>query len=177
MAGISFVIADTSKLECIKNTPARSYYLDLYAQYKHFSETFQMRFTPPVQTFYALEQAIVELKKEGVKERYARYTRSWEVLIRGIERLGLKHLVDEKHHSKMITSILEPDCDTYSFREMHDYLYSNGFTIYPGKLNRLNTFRIANIGDITYKDIEAFLELLERYLQEIRYFHGKADGV
>ncbi|MDF2713876.1 MAG: hypothetical protein K0R28_801, partial [Paenibacillus sp.] len=36
----------------------------------------------------------------------------------------------------------------------------------------LNTFRIANIGDITYKDIEAFLELLERYLQEIRYIRG-----
>jgi 2-aminoethylphosphonate-pyruvate transaminase len=172
MAGISFVIADTRKLDSMKNKPPRSYYLDLYAQYKHFSETFQMRFTPPVQTFYALKQAIVELKEEGVKERYARYTRSWEVLIRGIARLGLKHLVDENHHSKIITSILEPDCDTYSFREMHDYLYGKGFTIYPGKLNKLNTFRIANIGDITYKDIEAFLELLERYLQEIRYFRG-----
>lgn len=172
MAGISFVIADTRKLDSMKNKPPRSYYLDLYAQYMHFSETIQMRFTPPVQTFYALKQAIFELKQEGVKERYARYTRSWEVLIRGIARLGLKHLVDEKHHSKIVTSILEPDCDTYSFRDMHDYLYGKGFTIYPGKLNKLNTFRIANIGDITYKDIEAFLELLERYLREIRYIRG-----
>ncbi|MEK3882974.1 2-aminoethylphosphonate aminotransferase [Paenibacillus sp. PL2-23] len=172
MAGISFVIADTSKLESKKERKPRSYYLDLYAQHKHFSETGQMRFTPPVQTFYALKQALVELKEEGVQQRYARYTQSWEALIRGIKRLGLKHLVEEKHHSRIVTSILEPDCDSYSFGDMHDEMYSQGFTIYPGKLNGMNTFRIANIGDITYRDIEAFLALLERYLRRIGYYRG-----
>lgn len=100
MAGISFVIANKQKLDSLKNKQPMNYYLNLYAQYKHFTETLQMRFTPPVQTFYALKQAIEELKQEGIQERYARYTKSWETLIRGISRLGLKHLVEEKHHSK-----------------------------------------------------------------------------
>jgi 2-aminoethylphosphonate-pyruvate transaminase len=50
---------------------------------------------------------------------------------------------------------------------MHDYFYSRGITIYPGKLDGLKTFRIANMGDITYKDIETFLELLDSYLTSI----------
>ena len=80
-----------------------NYYLNLYAQYKHFNETGQMRFTPPVQTMYALQQAIIEVKEEGVKERYERYSQSWETLIAGIKKLGLTHLVAAEHHSKIIT--------------------------------------------------------------------------
>lgn len=170
LPGVSFVIADKSKLENRQPLKKRNYYLNLYAQSKCFSETRQMRFTPPVQTLYALKQAIEELKREGLEERYARYAKSWETLTNGIARLGLKYLVSEKYHSKIATSIIEPDCEGYDFQKMHDFFYTRGFTIYPGKLEKLNTFRIANIGDITYKEIEAFLELLELYLRSIGYY-------
>ncbi|GAA0367594.1 2-aminoethylphosphonate aminotransferase [Bacillus horti] len=176
MAGISFVIADQSKLDSLKNNQPRNYYLNLYAQHDYFSKTQQMRFTPPVQTFYALKRAIEELREEGLEARYARYAKSWETLIQGISRLGLKHLVEAEHHSKLVTAILEPDCAAYSFKEMHDYFYSKGFTIYPGKWEQLNTFRIANIGDITYRDIEEFLRWMERYLQHINYIHREENS-
>lgn len=166
MAGISFVIADKKKLESLEHMTPRNYYLNLYAQYKYFAEKLQMRFTPPVQTFYALKQAIEELKQEGVEERYARYSASWRTLIQGIAQLGLKHLVEEQDHSKLVTAILEPDDAGYDFKEMHDYFYAHGITIYPGKWDKLKTFRIANIGAITYQDIERFLVLLKCYLQK-----------
>nr|WP_093273552.1 2-aminoethylphosphonate--pyruvate transaminase [Psychrobacillus sp. OK032] len=167
MAGVSFVVAKKGELEKEKKTKPINYYLNLYSQYKHFNETGQMRFTPPVQTIYALKQAILEVKEEGVKERYERYSLAWETLIAGISRLGLKHLVAAEHHSKIITAIVEPTCEAYDFDSMHDYLYANGITIYPGKLNYLNSFRVANIGDLTKDDIELFLTLLEKYLQSI----------
>ncbi|MFJ7915757.1 MULTISPECIES: 2-aminoethylphosphonate aminotransferase [unclassified Lysinibacillus] len=165
MAGVSFVIAKKSELEKGKTKKPTNYYLNLYAQYYHFIETGQMRFTPPVQTIYALKQAIVELKAEGVKERYERYSKCWETLIEGLSRLGLRYLVPVEHHSKIITAIVEPESENYNFKEMHDYLYANGMTIYPGKLNQLNSFRVANIGDLSKDDIELFLTLLEKYLQ------------
>ena len=128
-----------------------------------------MRFTPPVQTFYALKKAIEALKQEGLQKRYERYVKSWQTLTDGIRRLGLKHIVNEDDHSKLVTAIIEPDCTKYDFRAMHDFFYTRGFTIYPGKLESLHTFRVANIGDITYKDIEAFLKLLEQYLAFIGF--------
>lgn len=167
MAGVAFVMAEKNKLDSLKYKTARNYYLNLYAQYCFFSEKRQMRFTPPVQTLYALHQAIAELKQEGVNKRYKRYIKSWETLIAGITRLGLTHIVPESCHSKLVTAIVEPDQDQYDFQEMHDYFYTRGITIYPGKLEQLKTFRIANIGDITCKDIETFLELLDCYLQSI----------
>jgi aspartate aminotransferase-like enzyme len=134
-----------------------------------------MRFTPPVQTLYALKQAIEELKQEGVEERYKRYITSWRTLINGITKLGLTHIVPEKYHSKILTSIVEPDCPNYDFEEMHDFFHQNGIIIYPGKLDGCRTFRIANMGDITYKDVEKFLELLEQYLGKIGFAKRKAE--
>ncbi|MCJ8012920.1 2-aminoethylphosphonate--pyruvate transaminase [Paenibacillus sp. KQZ6P-2] len=167
MPGVSFVIAEKSKLEHLKDKKPRSYYLNLYAQYQYFADHAQMRFTPPVQTLYALRQAIQELKQEGIAERYERYTTSWKTLISGLKKLGLTYIVPEEHHSKIITSIQEP-YEGFDFQSMHDFFYSKGIMIYPGKLAELKTFRIANIGDITHKDIETFLELLENYLGTVK---------
>ena len=52
-----------------------------------------------------------------------------------------------------------------------------GFTIYPGKLNANNTFRIANIGDITKQDMENFISLLAEYIEKIKVkSETKANG-
>jgi 2-aminoethylphosphonate-pyruvate transaminase len=168
MAGVSFVIANRAELEKTKRIKPRNLYLNLYDQYQSFVQTKQMRFTPPVQTLYALKQAILETKWEGVQARYERYSKSWETLISGITRLGLSHLVEKTCHSKIITSIIEPDFPNYNFNKMHDFLYENGFTIYPGKLDDKKTFRVANIGDITALDMKRFITVLEDYLDRIK---------
>ncbi len=175
MAGIALVIANKRKLESLLHMKPRNYYLHLYAQYQFFVKNRQMRFTPPVQTVYGLKQAIDELKEEGIQGRYERYAKSWETLVNGLARLGLKHIVPIEHHSKIITSILEPDCRGYDFNEMHDYFSRRGFTIYPGKFADSKTFRIANIGDITCKDIEEFLRVMEHYLEGIGYPFDKEN--
>ena len=162
MAGIGFVIANTKSLEKLKDIKPRNFYLNLHAQYENFISSHQMRFTPPVQTLYALKQAIIETKKEGVENRYKRYTKSWETLTKFLKKNNLKYLVDDKYHSKIITSIVIPD--GVDFNNMHDYFFEKGFTIYPGKVADFNTFRIANIGEINYRDMEEFLELFKEYL-------------
>ncbi|MBY0076155.1 2-aminoethylphosphonate aminotransferase [Priestia aryabhattai] len=168
MAGVSFVIANKDRLEKTEQMKPRNLYLHLYDQYRYFQMNKQMRFTPPVQTMYALKQAIIETQWEGIEKRYERYSKSWTTLTDGITRLGLTYLVPKTHHSKIITSIIEPSDKKYNFDIMHDFFYKQGFTIYPGKVDKLETFRIANIGDITYRDIERFLHLLEQYLKALK---------
>ncbi|WP_230931809.1 2-aminoethylphosphonate aminotransferase [Priestia sp. TSO9] len=168
MAGVSFVIANKARLEKTEQIKPRNLYLHLYDQYRYFQMNKQMRFTPPVQTMYALKQAIIETQWEGIEKRSERYSKSWTTLTDGITRLGLTYLVPEIHHSKIITSIIEPSHKKYNFDIMHDFFYKQGFTIYPGKIDKLETFRIANIGDITYREIERFLHLLEQYLKGLK---------
>ena len=162
MAGVSFVVAKKSSLDELKSITPRTFYLSLYEQYDNFKKNHQMRFTPPVQTIYALKQAIIEAKDEGIENRYKRYCKSWETLTKALKEMGLTYLVNDKYHSKIITSIHIPN--DVDFNDMHNYFYERGFTIYPGKMTEFNTFRIANIGQIDSKDIEDFIVILKEYL-------------
>lgn len=162
--GVSFVIAANVALRQLKDKIRRNLYLDLYAQYEYFLNTHQTRFTPPVQAIYALKQAIIETYAEGVETRYARYAKSWETLNSGLDEIGLKTVVPREYQSKLITSIIEPCNPHFDFDELHDYLYENGVTIYPGKITKINTFRVGNIGDVTSQDVQMLLTLLREYL-------------
>lgn len=164
MAGITFVIAKRDRLNELEKIEPRTFYLDLGDQYRSFQKTRQTRFTPPVQTLYALRQAIQETQDEGIENRYARYSKSWETLINGMANLGLSYYVVKEHHSRIITSFEEPKAAHYDFEHMCDTLSKQRFTIYPGKIQSLPTFRIANIGAIDHTDIEAFLDALKGYL-------------
>jgi 2-aminoethylphosphonate-pyruvate transaminase len=167
MAGIAFIISKRTELERTKAIPMRNYYLNLYDQYAYFSKTGQTRFTPPVQTLYALKQAIIETKQETVEGRWRRYTACWNILVAAIKARNLKMLVDEKHQSHLITAILDPETSRYDFDALHDTARAQGFTIYPGKLGAINTFRIANIGDIQPDEMRRFTEVLGAYLDSI----------
>jgi len=167
MAGVGFVICKKSELEKTKNIPMRNYYLNIYDQYAHFTKTGQTRFTPPVQTLYALRQAILETKQETVEKRWERYTECWRILVDAVKKFNLKMLVKEEDQSHLITAIFDPDTPKYSFEDLHDLARKHEFTIYPGKLGNINTFRIANIGDIKPHEMKRFTEVLKNYLDSI----------
>lgn len=167
MAGVALVFCRKEALEHIKDYPMRNYYLNLWDQYSYFKKTKQTRFTPPVQTLYALRQAIIETKLETIEKRYARYAACWKELVQAVKGLNLTMLVPEEAQSKLITAILEPPFPAYRFATLHDRARSHGFTIYPGKLSDANTFRIANIGDIQPVEMVRFTQILEAYMQEI----------
>lgn len=168
MAGVSFVIAKNSELEKIKEYSKNSFYFDLYSQYKYFLKHHQMRFTPPVQTLYSLRQAIIETKNETIQKRFDRFCACHKILLETLKALDLKVLIDEKYQSHFITAILEPNLPKYSFESLHDYAKKFGFTIYPGKLGDISTFRIANMGDIKEQDMKNFGIILKEYLKSIK---------
>ena len=167
MAGLAFVFCRREALESIKDYPMRNYYLNIYDQHQYFIRNNQMRFTPPVQTAYALRQAILETKIETIKGRYDRYTACWEILVKAVKDLGLTMPVPESEQSHLIVTIMDPESPRYSFDAMHDFAREHGFTIYPGKLSDAPTFRIANIGDIRPEEMERFTGLFAQYIRSL----------
>lgn len=167
MAGACFVFCNRAELEKLANEPMRNYYMNLYDQYQNFAKTLQTRFTPPVQVLYALRQAIIETKQETIANRYARYTACWEVFVSVVKELKLEMLVKEEVQSHLITAVLEPKNTAYSFDEFHDQARSLGFTIYPGKLGNINTFRIANIGDIQVEEMVEFTHFMRKFFAKL----------
>ena len=168
MTGLSFVIGRTDLIVASKDYPKRSYYCNLYLQYEYFEKTGQMHFTPPVQTVYAAVQGLKEYFAEGETAKWERHKRVFEAIHAGLDELGFKDVIRREWQSGLVVSVLYPDDPNWDFMKVHDYCYERGFTIYPGKIDSTNTFRLCSLGAIDEADIKAFfdnrLDLLLRHL-------------
>lgn len=168
MTGVSFVIGKRALIERSAEYPRRSYYCNLYMQYEYFEKHGEMHFTPPVQTIYAMKQALAEYFEEGEQEKWERHTRVCEAIHGGVAHFGFRELIRKEWQSGLVVTVRYPDDENWDFDRIHDYCYERGFTIYPGKINSVDTFRLCALGAIDEKDIFAFMEVLENGLKELR---------
>lgn len=166
MTGLSFIIGKRSIIENSKNYPKRSYYCNLFLQYEYFEKTGEMHFTPPVQTIYAAAQALKEYFSEGELAKWNRHRRTCEAIHKGLEKLGFREVIRRDWQSDLVVAVRYPDDPNWDFEKIHDYCYSHGFTIYPGKISSTNTFRLCSLGAIDEKDIEKFFEVFSLALIE-----------
>ena len=166
MTGLSFIIGNREIIERSGSYPRRSYYCNLFLQYDYFEKTGEMHFTPPVQTIYATLQALKEYFAEGEEEKWNRHTRVFNAIHEGLDKLGFKDLIRREWQSGLVVSVLYPDDDNWDFEKIHDYCYVRGFTIYPGKVARTNTFRLCALGAIDEQDVRNFFGVLEEALRQ-----------
>ena len=169
MTGVSWAVGKIDEIEKSKDYPKRSYYCNLFMQYDFFKRVGEMHFTPPVQTVYALRQAIKEYWEEGEQARYQRLTQCWEAIHKGLEEIGLDTVIDKEIQGHLVVTVKAPEGDQFDFFKLHDYCYERGFTIYPGKMFGLETFRLCNLGQITHKDIEDFFVVAKEAFREMGY--------
>lgn len=164
MAGLGIVVANKEALERSREYRSANYYFNLYKNYRSQKMDRQFLFTPPVQVLYALEAALDEFFTETGEARFERYASLYRILLEGMTRLGFKTLVEPEQHAMLLTAFIEPDHPRYDFDAMHDFFFAGDITIYPGKSPRHDTFRIANIGDLTAEDMALFLRFMGEYL-------------
>lgn len=169
MTGLSWTVGKTAEIVRSKEFPTRSYYCNLFMQYDFFERVGEMHFTPPVQTVYALRQAIREYWQEGEAARWARLTGCWEAIHKGLEEIGLDTVIDKQIQGRLVVTIKAPTDGKFDFFKLHDYCYERGFTIYPGKMFGLETFRLCNLGVITAKDIQDFFVVAKEAFREMGY--------
>jgi 2-aminoethylphosphonate-pyruvate transaminase len=169
MTGASWLVGKIDEIVKSKDYPTRSYYCNLFMQYDFFERVGEMHFTPPVQTIYALDQAIQEYWAEGEQARWQRLTRCWEAVHRGLEEIGLESVIDKNIQGKLVVTVKAPEDGKFDFFKLHDYCYERGFTIYPGKMFGLQTFRLCNLGIITEKDIDDFFVVAKEAFRGMGY--------
>jgi 2-aminoethylphosphonate-pyruvate transaminase len=169
MTGVSWTVGKIEEIEKSKDYPKRSYYCNLYMQYDFFNRVGEMHFTPPVQTVYALKQAIQEYREEGEQARYQRITQCSDAIHKGLEEIGLDTVIDREIQGHLVVTVKAPEDDKFDFFKLHDYCYERGFTIYPGKMFGLETFRLCNLGLITHTDIEDFFVVAKEAFREMGY--------
>jgi 2-aminoethylphosphonate-pyruvate transaminase len=165
--GFGFILASRRALHACKGN-ARTLSLDIYDQWAGMEADGHFRFTPPIQTILAFEQALNELDAEGgVRARGERYLKNHEALCRGMRGLGFEIYLAEEDQSFIITSFRYPTNPSFDFASFYERLWKLGYAIYPGKLSHESCFRIGSIGRITTTEIEALLAAIHRVLEDM----------
>ena len=153
--GASFVLIRKGFIERALKYPKRSMYLNL-PRYYEAQEQGSIPFTPAVQVYAALDEALNELLEEGVKNRIQRYARMSGLIREGLAALGIQSVLPAERQSNSLTAFYLPEGLTY--QNLHDRLKERGYVIYAGQGHLSDKiFRIANMGALTQADFEGFL--------------------
>ncbi|MGA2245953.1 MAG: 2-aminoethylphosphonate--pyruvate transaminase [Verrucomicrobiota bacterium] len=165
--GFAFVLARREALLAGEGC-ARTLSLDLLAQWKGLEQDGQFRFTPPTHALLAFAQALKELAEEGgVAGRGARYRTNHAALLNGMTALGFRPYLSSAVQSFIITTFHYPADPKFVFEQFYQRLFAKGFVIYPGKLTRLDCFRIGTIGRLRLDDIQALLTTIDAVLKDM----------
>ena len=166
--GFSFVIARRPPLAATRGL-ARSLSLDLFAQWEGLETSGQFRFTPPTHAILAYHQALLELESEGgIPARSARYRGNYETCLAGMLQLGFKPYLEPANRGFIITAFLYPRHPNFDFKKFYESLSEKGFVIYPGKLSKVDCFRIGHVGRIGPEDVRGLLAAILLTLGEMQ---------
>ncbi|MBK6980517.1 MAG: 2-aminoethylphosphonate--pyruvate transaminase [Betaproteobacteria bacterium] len=165
--GMGFVIARRAVLEkCQGNS--HSLAMDLFDQWTYLQKTTQWRFTPPTHVVAAFRAALDQFLAEGgTPARGARYARNCAVLVEGMEALGLKPFLPRAIQAPVIVTFHAPDDPAYVFQAFYDRVKAKGYVLYPGKLTRVETFRVGCIGAIDENEMRNVVSAVGETLAEM----------
>jgi len=110
--GLSPVTFSDRAAEVLKKRKNKvpNWYLDLSLLTQYWAgETRVYHHTAPINMLYGLYQALYLIIEEGPENVYARHRENHELLVKGLEELGLKMLVDASCRLPMLNSVLVPD--------------------------------------------------------------------
>lgn len=166
--GFSYVLVKKSLLVASEGN-SHSVVLDLFDQWKGLEGNGQFRFTPPTHALVAFRQALRELESEGgIAAREVRYKRNAEVLVKGLDALGISPLLDDHSSGPIIQTFLSPRDANFKFDIFYDGLRAKGFAIYPGKLTKRDSFRIGTIGRLDEAVMERVVKAIGEVLKDMK---------
>jgi 2-aminoethylphosphonate-pyruvate transaminase len=165
--GVGFVIVDRAALQAGADR-SRSLSLDLHDQWRYMEATGQWRFTPPTHVVAALRSALDAFLAEGGQPaRGDRYRIHRATLVAGMRALGFETFLDERLQSPIIVTFLSPRHPAYEFDGFYRRMRDRGYVLYPGKLTRVDTFRIGCIGAIGPDVFEDLLSAVAATLSDM----------
>ena len=148
-----------------RKSPIASYYMNLLRWKPIMDEPKIYLTTPAVQVMLALREALLEVKEEGIENRWKRHAAISEAFRAGLDVLNLKPLPDKESRSPTVTAFYVPNGTS---SEIQDALRTNygmhvamGFGDYKEFM-----LRVGHFGNISSTDILGLLGALELTLSK-----------
>lgn len=163
--GLGFVAVSPKAWEAYKTATLPKYYLDL-GKYRKDAAKNSTPFTPPVNLFYALQEALRLMKKEGLDNIFARHARLRAATRAAVAAMNLPLYAPDDCASPAITAVMPQSVDAEQVRSVmrkkYDIALAGGQDALKGKI-----FRIGHLGFVSDRDVLTAIAALEATLIEL----------
>jgi aspartate aminotransferase-like enzyme len=164
--GLAFVSASPKAIDMINKSSMPRYYFDLRECKKAMEKT-DTPFTPAIGIMMALVESLNMIKKDGLKNMFARYARLARAVRAGCAAIGLELYPDASCSTNVLTAVKVPasidgEKLTKTMRDTHGITFAGGQDHLKGKV-----IRMAHMGALDEYDILAGLACLEKVLHQM----------
>ncbi len=143
--GLSPVTFSSRAVEAVqgRKTKVQSWFLDLNLVLGYWGEgSRSYHHTAPINAIYALHEALLLLREEGLKLAWARHARNHRALVAGLEAMGLSFAVAPAHRLPQLNAVNVPagvDEAAVRARLLHDFgiELGAGLGVMAGKIWRI----------------------------------------
>jgi len=166
--GLAMAAVSERVFEIAEKMPERGWYFDL-PLYRKFNEKKKgTPSTPPLPQIFGLNVVLRIIEKMGGKKAWLdMYRKRSEMIREGVKEMGLGILAEEGYESPTITAVVVPEgmkgVDVYNAMRERGFELAKGYGSVAEK-----TFRIGNMGYITFDDIREMLDNLREVIEELR---------
>lgn len=164
--GLSPVTFSQAALDKIKNrtTKVQSWFLDINLVMGYWGAEGGRSYhhTAPVNALYALHEALLMVHEEGIENAWQRHQRNHQLLVAGLDKLGLGLLVKPPYRLPQLNAVLIPDgvddaATRKRFLDNHGLEIGVGLGVLAGKI-----WRVGLMGQASREDyIERCLGILQ----------------
>ncbi|MGE5579326.1 MAG: pyridoxal-phosphate-dependent aminotransferase family protein [Bacillota bacterium] len=148
-----------------RTSKCRSWYLDLGMIQRYWGSERFYHHTAPINMIYALHEALLIIKEEGLENRYRRHLAAQKDLIDGLTAMGMKMVVSPQFRLASLTTVYVPDgVDEAAVRKKllveHNIEIGAGLGVFKGKIWRIGTMGT----NATHANVVHFLGALKDVL-------------
>ena len=163
--GLALISVSQKAWDVIKNAP-RSYYFDLQLCKQFWDENKETPYTPAVTLFFALDEALLMIREEGLEKRFKRHATCASAMYAAVEAMGLEGYARKPVRSNSVVAIKYPTgIDDKNFRgtlnKKYRVVVAGGMGKTKGQL-----FRIGVMGSVSEFEILATATAVESALIE-----------
>jgi aspartate aminotransferase-like enzyme len=173
--GLALVSISEKAWDKIKET-RRSCYFDLQA-YKRYQAELETPYTPALNLYYALNEALDMIREEGLERRFKRHKVCANAIYAGIESMGLIGFAKPEVRSNTVIAVKNPA--GIADKELRDILREKYRIIIAGGMGKLkgSTFRIGSMGSVSRFEVLATISALEYTLLELGWASDLGTGL
>ena len=155
-----------------RKAPIESYYMNLLRWKPIMDDPKMYLATPATQVLLALREAMLEVKEEGIENRWARHQRLGETARGFVQGWGQKFVAEEGHRADTVTAFRVEDGKAAPIQkkleEEHNIMVARG--IYE---DRDRMIRIGHFGTLTPDLLKRSLEYMGEIMERLGMVPGK----